>query len=162
MDQIRANTPAPIKANLMTEQLSVQISWGNGGCTRADSPGDKQTRDFGPWHARHSRAMMRANAWGHDELRRFQTLGYHNMEILSWDAAVKLGCHTYHQHIHGRRIHVTISPWTQGPTKKGAPKVHALGSHKMEIRPWDTAVLVCCHSIEVNPFCVFQLACPCN
>ena len=26
MDQIRANTPAPIKANLMTEQLSVQMS----------------------------------------------------------------------------------------------------------------------------------------
>ena len=40
MDQIRANTPAPIKANLMTEQLSVQMSWGNGGCTRAGSPGD--------------------------------------------------------------------------------------------------------------------------
>ena len=48
MDQIHANTPAPIKANLMTELLSVQMSWGNGGCTRAGSPGDQQTRDFGP------------------------------------------------------------------------------------------------------------------
>ena len=68
MDQIRTNTPAPIKANLMTELLSVQMSWGNGACTRAGSPGDQQTRDFGPWDARRSRAMMRANAWGHDEL----------------------------------------------------------------------------------------------
>ena len=69
MDQIRANTPAPIKADLMTELLSVQMSWGNGGCTRAGSPGDQQTRDFGPWDARRSRAMMRANERGHDELR---------------------------------------------------------------------------------------------
>ena len=68
MDQIRAHTPAPIKASLMTELLSVQMSWGNGGCTRAGSPGDQQTRDFGPWDARRSRALMRANAWGHDEL----------------------------------------------------------------------------------------------
>ena len=68
MDQIRANTPAPIKANLMTELLSVHMSWGNGGCTRAGSPGDQQTRDLGPWDARRSRAMIRANAWGHDEL----------------------------------------------------------------------------------------------
>ena len=71
MDQIRANTPAPIKANLMTEQLSVQMSWGNGGCTRAGSPGDQQSRELGPWAARRSRAMMRANAWGHDELMHF-------------------------------------------------------------------------------------------
>ena len=70
MDQIRANTPAPIKANLMTEQLSVQMSWGNGGCTRAGSPGDQQSRELGPWSARRSRAMLRANAWGHDELSR--------------------------------------------------------------------------------------------
>ena len=69
MDQIRANTPAPIKANLMTEQRSVQMSWGNGGCTRAGSPGDQQSRELGPWAALRSRAMMRANAWGHDELR---------------------------------------------------------------------------------------------
>ena len=69
MDQIRANTPAPIKANLMTEQLSVQMSWGNGGCTRAGSPGDQQSRELGPWAARRSRAMLRANAWGHDELK---------------------------------------------------------------------------------------------
>ena len=69
MDQIRANTSAPIKANLMTELLSAQMSWGNGGCTRAGSPGDQQTRDFGPWDARRSRAMIRANAWGHDELK---------------------------------------------------------------------------------------------
>ena len=68
MDQIRANTSAPIKANLMTEQLSVQMSWGNGGCTRAGSPGDQQSRELEPWAARRSRAMMRANAWGHDEL----------------------------------------------------------------------------------------------
>ena len=68
MDQIRANTPAPIKANLMTEQLSVQMSWGNGGCTRAGSPGDQQSCELGPWAPRRSRAMMRANAWGHDEL----------------------------------------------------------------------------------------------
>ena len=68
MDQIRANTPAPIKA-LMTELLSVQMSWGNGWCTRASSPGDQQTRDFGPKDVRRSRAMMRANAWGYDELR---------------------------------------------------------------------------------------------
>ena len=52
----------------MTEQLSVQMSWGNGGCTRAGSPGDQQSRELGPWAARRSRAMMRANAWGHDEL----------------------------------------------------------------------------------------------
>ena len=71
MDQIRANTPAPIKANLMTEQLSVQMSWGNGGCTRAGSPGDQQSRELRPWAARRSRAMMRANAWGHDELKLF-------------------------------------------------------------------------------------------
>ena len=77
MDQIRANTPAPIKANLMTEQLSVQMSWGNGGCTRAGSPGDQQSRELGPWAARRSRAMMRANAWGHDELKQIcmQPLG---------------------------------------------------------------------------------------
>ena len=62
---IRVNTAAPIKANLMTELLSVQMSWGNGGCTRA---GSQQTRDFGPWDARRSRAMMWVNAWGHDEL----------------------------------------------------------------------------------------------
>ena len=68
MDQIRANPPAPIKANLMTEQLGVQMSWGNGGYTRAGSPGDQQSRELGPWAARRSRAMMRANAWGHDEL----------------------------------------------------------------------------------------------
>ena len=70
MEQIRANTPAPIKAkkNLMTELLSVQTSWGNGGCTRAGSLGDQQTRDFGPWDARRSRAIMLSNAWGHDEL----------------------------------------------------------------------------------------------
>ena len=68
MDQIRANTPAPIKANLMTEQLSVQMSWGNGGCSRAGSPGDQQSRELGPWAAPRSRAMIRANAWGHDEL----------------------------------------------------------------------------------------------
>ena len=73
MDQIRANTPAPIKANLMTEQLSVQMSWGNGGCTRAGSPGDQQSRELGPWAARRSRAMMRANAWGHDELTPLQS-----------------------------------------------------------------------------------------
>ena len=66
MDQIRANTPAPLKAKLVTELLSVQMSWGNGCCTRAASPGDQQTRDFGPWDARRSRAMMRANAWGHE------------------------------------------------------------------------------------------------
>ena len=70
MDQIRANTPAPIKANLMTKLVSVQMSWGNGGCTRASSPGDQKTRDFGLWDARRSRAMMQANAWGHDELTR--------------------------------------------------------------------------------------------
>ena len=69
MDQIHANTPALIKANLMTELLSVQMYWGNGGCTRAGSPGDQQTCDFGPWDARRSRAMMRANAWSHDELK---------------------------------------------------------------------------------------------
>ena len=73
MDQIRANTPAPIKANLMTEQLSVQMSWGNGGCTRAGSPGDQQSRELGPWAARRSRAMLRANAWGHDELTERRT-----------------------------------------------------------------------------------------
>ena len=75
MDQIRANTPAPIKANynLMTEQLRVQMSWGNGGCTRAGSPGDQQSRELGPWAAWRSWAMMRANAWGHDELRRMET-----------------------------------------------------------------------------------------
>ena len=80
MDQIRANTPAPIKANLMTEQLSVQMSWGNGGCTRAGSPGDQQSRELGPWAARRSRAMMRANAWGHDELSKFrcQKFGLHH------------------------------------------------------------------------------------
>ena len=66
MDQIRPKTPRPIKANLKTELLSVQMSWENGGCTGAGSPGDQQTRDFGPWDARRSRTMMRANAWGHD------------------------------------------------------------------------------------------------
>ena len=71
MDQIRANTPAPIKANPMTKLLSVQMSWGNGGCTRAGSPGDQQTHELGPWDAQRSWAMMRANAWGHDELNLF-------------------------------------------------------------------------------------------
>ena len=52
----------------MTELLSVQMSWGNGGCTRAVSSGDQQTREFGPLDARRSRAIMRANPWGHDEL----------------------------------------------------------------------------------------------
>ena len=69
MVQIRANTPAPIKDSLMTEQLSVQMSWGNGDCTRACSPGDQQSRELGPWATRRFRAMMRTNAWGHDELR---------------------------------------------------------------------------------------------
>ena len=73
MDQVRANTPVPIKTNLMTELLKVQMSWGNGGCTRAGSLGDQQTRDFGPWDARRSRAMIRANAWGHDELNHIPT-----------------------------------------------------------------------------------------
>ena len=68
MDQIRPNTPAPVKTNIMNEQLSVQMSWGNGGCTHAGSSGDQQTREFGPWDARRSRAMMRANAWGRDQL----------------------------------------------------------------------------------------------
>ena len=77
MDQIRANTPAPIKANLMTEQLSVQMSWGNGGCTRAGSPGDQQSRELRPWAARRSRAMLRANAWGHDELKLCASLRSH-------------------------------------------------------------------------------------
>ena len=81
MDQIRANPPAPIKANLMTEQLSVQMSWGNGGCTRAGSPGDQQSRELGPWAARRSRAMMRANAWGHDELRYQYPGGFLNIKI---------------------------------------------------------------------------------
>ena len=75
MDQICANTPAPIKANLMTELLNVHMSWANGGCTRAGSPGDTQTRDFGPWDARRSRAMMRANAWGHDEIMSIKLAG---------------------------------------------------------------------------------------
>ena len=70
MDQIRANTPAPIKAILMTEQLNVQMSWGNGGCTRAGSPGDQQSRELGPWATQRFRVMMRANAWGHDELKK--------------------------------------------------------------------------------------------
>ena len=76
MDQIRANTPAPIKANLMTEQLSVQMSWGNGGCTRAGSPGDQQSRELGPWATRRFRAMMRAKAWGHDELKALERTGH--------------------------------------------------------------------------------------
>ena len=85
MDQIRANTPAPIKANLMTEQLSVQMSWGNGGCTRAGSPGDQQSRELGPWAARRSRAMMRANAWGHDELKRVCMDSYvHYVQLWTW------------------------------------------------------------------------------
>ena len=37
MDQIRANTPAPIKANLMTEQLSVQCP-GEMGVVRVLTP----------------------------------------------------------------------------------------------------------------------------
>ena len=41
MDQIRANTPGPIKANLSNEQLSVQMSWGNGGGTHAGFPRTK-------------------------------------------------------------------------------------------------------------------------
>ena len=76
MDQTRTNAPAPIKADLMNEQLSVQMSWGNGGCTHAGSPGDQQTREFGPWVARRSWTMMRANAWGHDEL----TTGKQNLQ----------------------------------------------------------------------------------
>ena len=68
MDQICANTPAPIKANLMNEQPSVQMSCGND-CTRAGAPGEQQTHKFGPWAARHSRAMMRPKVWGHDELK---------------------------------------------------------------------------------------------
>ena len=82
MDQIRANTPAPIKANLMTEQLSVQMSWGNGGCTRAGSPGDQQPRELGPWATRRSRAMMRANAWGHDELMHLEKTNLPRLETL--------------------------------------------------------------------------------
>ena len=85
MDQIRANTSAPIKANLMTEQLSVQMSWGNGGCTRAGSPGDQQSRELGPWAARRSRAMLRANAWGHDELR---PIFHQQIALISFKAKV--------------------------------------------------------------------------
>ena len=58
----------------MTEQLSVQMSWGNGGCTRAGSPGDQQSRELGPWATRRFRAVMRANAWGHDELSGYNKL----------------------------------------------------------------------------------------
>ena len=36
--------------------------------SRAGSPGDQQSRELGPWAARRSRVMMRANASGHDEL----------------------------------------------------------------------------------------------
>ena len=88
MDQIRANTPAPIKANLMTGRLSVQMSWGNGGCTRAGSPGDQQSRELGPWAARRSRAMMRANAWGHDELINMFAVMIHSTLIWTRDFAV--------------------------------------------------------------------------
>ena len=28
----------------------------------------------------------------------------------------------------------------------------ALGFHKMEIRPWDAAVSVGCHTVELSPF----------
>ena len=73
MDQIRANSSVPTKANLMTDLLGVQMSWGNGRCTRAGSPGDQQTRDFGPWDARRFRAMMRAKVWGHDVLKKQPT-----------------------------------------------------------------------------------------
>ena len=76
MDQIRANIPAPIKANLITEQLSVQMSWGNGGCTCAGCPGDQQSRELGPWATLRSRAMMRVNALGHDELTMLEYIHY--------------------------------------------------------------------------------------
>ena len=65
MDQIRANTPAPIKANLMTELLSVQMSWEMGlyacwlpgrpadarlrAMGRAALPGDDAGERVGPW-----------------------------------------------------------------------------------------------------------------
>ena len=73
----------PIKANLVNEQLSVQMSWGNGGCTRAGSPGDQQTRESGPWAAQRSRAMMRANEWGHDDLTQAVATSCHKNESLS-------------------------------------------------------------------------------
>ena len=92
MDQIRAHTPAPIKANLMTEQLSIQMSWGNGGCTRAGSPGDQQSRELGPWAARRSRAMMRANAWGHDELNKKINLGWQDLSQQPNVAPLWSGC----------------------------------------------------------------------
>ena len=98
MDQIRANTPAPIKANLMTEQLSVQMSWGNGGCTRACSPGDQQSRELGPWAARRSRAMLWANAWGHDELTSWHVM----LKFVKFD--ISSGSPAYIWHLNSLRL----------------------------------------------------------
>ena len=72
--ELTVNSPWAVKVAiffLTGEQHSVQMSWGNGGGTHAGSPGDQQTREFGPWAARRSRAMMRANVLGHDELTKF-------------------------------------------------------------------------------------------
>ena len=43
---------------------------------------------------------------------------------------------------------------TLGPRdpQMGVRIVQALGFHKMEIRPWDAAVKVDCHTVELKPF----------
>ena len=49
MNQIRANTPVPIKASLMNEQLSVQIlgKWGLYACWLPGRPADTGLRAMG-------------------------------------------------------------------------------------------------------------------
>ena len=41
------------------------------------------------------------------------------------------------------------------------PREHTLGL-KMEIRRWDTAVYVGCHTVKINSFIVLQPAYPCD
>ena len=93
-------------------------------------------------------------------VRIVQALGFHKMEIRPWDAAVYVGCHTVELKpfscscaIISKEIG-SMQQVTLGPRDPqiGVQIVQALGFHKMEIRPWDAAVQVGCHTVELKPF----------
>ena len=89
-----------------------------------------------------------------------QALGFHDMEIRPWDAAVKVGCHTVELKPFSCSCAITskevgsmqqVTLWHRDP-QMGLRIVQALGFHKMEIRPWDAAVKIGCHTVERKQF----------
>ena len=93
-------------------------------------------------------------------VRILQALGFYKIEIRPWDAAVYVGCHTVELKPFSCSCTIiskevgSIRRVTLGPRdpQMGVRIVQALGFHKMEIRPWDAAVQVGCHTVELKPF----------